>query len=119
MKLNPDCVRDILLTVEENTGFNKEMDFSEHSSYELLNQYSSDEVFYHIKQCEASYLIEEVRWFLGGSCSISDLTPRGHEFLTNIRNDSIWKKALTKGTGASLSILMEIAKQVATNHFLG
>lgn len=27
MKLNPDCVRDILLTVEENTDFSSQMPY--------------------------------------------------------------------------------------------
>ncbi|CEQ14820.1 DUF2513 domain-containing protein [Paraclostridium sordellii] len=113
MRLNPDCVRDILLTVEENTGFNLDMSYPSENIFPRLISYSPEEVLYHIKQCEASYLITKVHWFLGGSCLISDLTPDGHKFLADIRSDTNWSKTkeISKNIGTSS---LDAIKQIAT-----
>ena len=77
MKLDPDCIRDILLTVEEYTGYNKEMRVSEDSiKYELLQKYESEKVMYHILQSEKSGLIEGEKLNLTGYYIITDLTPQ-------------------------------------------
>lgn len=117
MRLNPDCIRDILLTVEENTDFSTYMRFNEGTDYPLLKKYSTDEVFYHIKQCELSCLIPKVSFSFGPSCLIEDLTPSGHEFLANIRSDSAWNKTkeISKNIGSSsLDTLKQIATGVIT-----
>ena len=106
MKLNPDCLRAILLTVEEKCNF--------HTPWEY------EEIIYHIRLASQSGLIQGVHYYDGGETIIvSDLTPYGHEFLANIRSDSLWKKVISKGADASLPILMELAKNIALKHFLG
>lgn len=77
MKLDPDCIRDILLTVEENTGYNKEIRIGEDSiNYELLKKYDNDKVMYHIIQSEKSGLIDSEEIYLTGYYKIRDLTPQ-------------------------------------------
>jgi hypothetical protein len=49
MRLKPDCVRDILFTIEENTGYTKIMNYPKEGNYPLLQKYSEEEVRYHIK----------------------------------------------------------------------
>ncbi|SHK39328.1 Hypothetical protein SAMN02745163_03744 [Clostridium cavendishii DSM 21758] len=118
MKLNPDCIRDILLTVEENTDFSTSMSYNENSSYDKLNKYSQEEIFYHINQCELSGLVTKVEWILGGSFYVRDLSPSGHEFLSNIRSDTNWsktKEVATKVGSFSLDILSKVAVSVATS----
>ena len=120
MRLNPDCIRDILLTVEENTGYSKFMEYPK--SYPLLKPYSDEEVLYHIKQCEMSNLLTKVHYYIGGGCSIQDLTPGGHEFLANIRLDTNWNKTkdIAKTVGStSLNAITEIASTVITNIIKG
>ncbi len=115
MKLNPDCIRDILITIEDNTGFSKYMEYNLNSTYDLLQKYTFDEVRYHINQCELSNLITKVHKFLDGSCLIQDLSPSGHQFLADIRSDNNWNKtksiAKTVGT-SSLTAIKEIATNV-------
>ena len=115
MKLNPDCIRDILITIEDNTGFGKYMSYSLNSTYDLLQKYTFDEVRYHIDQCELSNLITKVNKFIDGSCLIQDLSPSGHQFLADIRSDNNWNKtksiAKTVGT-SSLTAIKEIATNV-------
>ena len=115
MKLNPDCIRDILLTIEDNTGFGKYMSYNLNSTYDLLQKYTFDEVRYHIDQCELSNLITKVNKFIDGSCLVQDLSPSGHQFLADIRSDNNWNKtksiAKTVGT-SSLTAIKEIATNV-------
>lgn len=109
MKLNPDCVRDILIAIEERSGYYKTVDFRE-----IINSvdYSEDETLYHIRQCEMSGLIVGVKRMLRNNGIIKDLSPEGHEFLANIRSESNWsnikKKAMEIGS-FSLNALSQIA----------
>lgn len=117
MKLNPDCIRDLLLTVEENTDFSRMMNFPSDKNYELLNKYDNEEVFYHIKQSELSGLLTKVDWFLGCTCMIRDLSPKGHEFLANIRAENNWSKTkeIANNIGStSLGAITQIASNVIT-----
>ena len=53
----------------------------------------------------------------GESCIIGDLSPAGHEFLANIRKDTVWNgvKSVAGKVGAtSLSALTQIAANVVT-----
>lgn len=114
MKLNPDCIRDILIEVESQTTFSSEFLYPDDNS-ESLSKYCEDEIFYHIKQCELSGLVTKVSWFLGGACCIDDLSPSGHEFLANIRIDTNWNKTkeVAKRVGSfSLKTLKDISVQV-------
>lgn len=123
MKLNLDCMRDILLTLEQfNYG-----QIIHHKEIEekLSPTYSESEIRYSLlKLAEAGYIKAQV-FNEPGFCSwvdiIFDITYIGHEFLNSIRPQSIWQKLspLAKKTGIeSLSIINGIAKTIATDEFL-
>ncbi len=117
MKLNPDCIRDILFTVESQTGFMKPT-----SALEIIEvlKYDKDEVLYHINQCELYGFFTNVRHYINGDeddTLIMDLTPKAHEFIQNIRSDNVWNKTKkVAGTVGSFSIgvLGQIASDVLT-----
>lgn len=124
MRLNLDCVRDLLLCIEEQTGFKDKCSFIYMESNNgipdfqetLYKSYPYDELFYHIQYCIKSNLIEEYSttdaWIM-----ISDLTPEGHEFLNNIREDNVWNgvKSVASKVGAkSLEAVAQIASNVIT-----
>lgn len=118
MKLNPDCIRDILLTVEEHTGHSKFMRYPDKIEYELLKPYPKDEVFYHINQCKLSGLLTKVDWTMNPDCLIYDISPSGHEFLANIRSNTNWSKTkeiASKVGSFSLDALAKIAVNVVTS----
>lgn len=118
MRLNPDCIRAILLTVEETTGFATFMRYpAENQIYINLEKYSVETVLYHIKQCQLSGLLTKVNWYLDGGCLIHDLSSTGHEFLANIRSDTNWTrtKEIAQNVGSfSLQALSQIAVSVVT-----
>lgn len=118
MKLNPDCVRDVLLSIEELSSYNGLI-----SSEQLLgsnflkDKYDKDEVLYHIQQLDWSGLIKVPSRCktLDGEYFINDLSPAGHEFLSNIRMDTNWNKvkSISKKAGTeALNSLKSIAENV-------
>lgn len=119
MKLNNDCIRDVLLILEENCTFDNVFIYDcEEPVPQLLSKYSHDEIIYHIHQCEMAGLIVGVSYYDGGdSLSISDLSPSGHEYLANIRSDNIWnktKKVAGEIGATSLSSMVQISSQIIT-----
>jgi len=119
MKLNPDCIRDILLAVEKECSYNHAYEYEKDSvNSEFLTNYTHDEIVYHIRQCSKSGLIDSLNSYDGGdNILIGDLSPEGHEFLANIRQDNNWNKTkeiATKAGSFGLDILKTISEGVAT-----
>ncbi len=130
MKLNPDCIRDVLLYLEENLSYNHErQDSIEHASItmrkiseDLHNQkgYEIDDVNYSIeKLLEIKYIIPETQ--LRGHnnsilyCPISDISYNGHMFLSTIRPKSIWEATKDKAKqigGMSIQSLSMISSAI-------
>lgn len=116
MRLNPDCLRDILICVEETTDLDNPLIIEPGELPPTLQTYSPEEVMYHIKQAELSNLIVVNSWFIDGSCLIKYLSPDGHQFVGNIQSEKIWDKvksiAQTIGIN-TISSLVQIASNVA------
>lgn len=135
MKLNLDCVRDILLCVESNTGLRKGCSFVDLTlenspifhdevttppdyQLDLLKKYEIDELIYHINYCSDADLIITSDEFAPYILLVMDLTPQGHEFIANIRNDKnyAWlQNTLLKIGSDSIPIAMKLI----ANHILG
>lgn len=114
MKLNPDCIRDILMTLEEHTGFNTIIRISS-DMLGLEEKYSYEEIRYHLRQCDWSGMVVDLSLNLSGDCTIRDISPKGHEFIANIRKDTVWngvKSVAHKVGSTSLSALVQISSAV-------
>ena len=118
MKLNPDCIRDILFSIEELSkpfGIISSQSLAE-TEY-LKDKYSIDEIVYHLKQLNwSSFIVVPDRCTtLDGTFFVKDLSPLGHEFIANIRQDNNWNKVkeISKEVGSStLSSIKTIAENV-------
>lgn len=123
MKLNPDCIRDILLTVEDTTDLNNWLNYpKEKEQCPLLSKYEENEVKYHINQCYMQNLIICDTPDLSYSFIIKDLSPMGHSFIADIRSDTVWKKVKQTGKDLgvySLDALIKIASSVVTTLITG
>ncbi len=136
MRLNMDCVRDVLLCAEEHTGlysfcaFLDNSDFSNHveealgrtprhlpeHQLQLERKYSNEELLYHVNYCAKADLIE-LNKELPSELYVTDLTPKGHDFLENIRENRIWssvKDVAGKVGSKSLEAVVQIASNVIT-----
>lgn len=119
MKLSMDCVRAVMLCVEEPID-------PPTYQVELETKFDNDDILYSVKYCAEAGLItlcpgshpEQYR------VNIRELTPSGHSFLENIRADTNWAKvkSVAKKAGSfSADVIVEIAKSVAVEaakHFL-
>lgn len=120
MRIDNDCVRDILLTVEEFTTYEKAMYIRLRPSNtpERLQKYDIDKSLYHIRNLIlANYLYHPLNPSQTAEYEqFVDLTPSGHEFLNTIRSPKIWdetKKLSEKAGAFSLKIISAIAEGVA------
>ena len=91
MKLNHDCVRDVMLFIEEHLTYGHYMDFSAVE----IKDYSREELLYAAdKLLEADYLNGSRKSYIGSNMPdirITSITWAGHQFLDNIRDDGVWK----------------------------
>ncbi len=118
MRLNPDCIRDILLECEEKCTPKKHIVFKNDETFERGNRsYPYDETIYHLRQCKLNEYFVKSSEDLMGDYAVYDLSPKAHEFLADIRSDSVWSKtkAAAKEVGvSSLHGLSSIAAQIIT-----
>lgn len=117
MKLNIDCVRDVLLQCE-NIPLNSSLRLNELAK--ALPKYSEDEIAYTcLKLKEADYLHIVIKQ-IGSATTVvkvTDITFAGHEFIEKIRPDTIFditKKVLGKIGAFSLNMTSQVAGSVFT-----
>lgn len=123
MKLDPDCVRYILFSVEKYSTIDTYTSQEDLKNDGIFEKYDSKKVAYHVRFAKEANLIHVNEYFDG--YDIEDLTPEGHEFLSNVRKDENWSKTknIAEKVGSfSLDALKTIASSVtsaALNHYLG
>lgn len=121
MRIDNDCIRDILLTIEENTTYEHAMYFRDSRNYysDRLQKYETDKILYHVRNLLlAGYLFKppEIMKKYPESALWVDLSPSGHEFLNTIREPKVWLKTkeLIHSAGSfSLKIVSATAEGVA------
>jgi len=120
MKLNHECVRDLLLLIENTETLNffqlsqiYKGDFSEKYTFETAYYTATllaDGGFLDIK-CMTSVGMRDI--------AIYKITWNGHQFLDNVRDDRVWSEstsvALEKVTSVSLNILSTLASKIIAN----
>lgn len=117
MKLNHDCIRELMLYIEENLEFGEMIDMS----IITISDFSEEDTIYSaVKLHEAGYLSGDVVQTLGGEyrAMIRGITWEGHKFLDTIRDNQVWshtKTVLSKVSSASISFTSSVASQVLTN----
>jgi len=128
MKLNPDCVRDVLLSVEKL----HQIEQLENGSVIVepvhwgaicadLPKYSRSDVFYTLKTLGDGGLIEiDIQYADGGMvwyCDVSGLTFKGHEFIQQVKDDNCWakiKRGLDAVRNYSLDAMSAVAKGITS-----
>ena len=119
MRLDIDCVRDVLMAVEQK-GFGQSYTIS--NLHDLLD-YSSDQIEYTcLKLSEAGYLdittVQMTQKTTPGIYSVNELTFQGHEFLSNISSQKVFDKTkkICQGLGsASLEVVAQVASNVISS----
>lgn len=122
MRLNPDCIRLVLLYLEENltmnsNGITNSISYSDIS----LEDFSKEEIIYTlIKLDEADFINIYISYANNAlyALLVNSITYDGHMFLENIRNNSIWDKTKEKAKAIgslSIPILQTISSNILLN----
>ncbi len=119
MRLNPDCVRDVLLKIELLAGFRDGI-LCDTDSYELASEmpdYSRDIILYTLKALLDDGMLdaEDRDMIASHDFIVKDITPKGRDFLDAIRPKSAWAK-IKERLGALASISMDILTKIATTY---
>lgn len=126
MKLNPDCVRSVLLEIEK-------LDFNEHATISSLHtalpDYSEEDLEYTcFILSDGGFLnIESIDLpgqFLPAVKAVYSMTYKGHEFLEKVRANKIWSAIKTIGEKLGVQTLdgysmigANILTEIIKNHF--
>lgn len=119
MKLNHNCVRDLLLFIEENLTYGHYIYVNDVQ----IGSYSKDEILYSAdKLLEAGLIGADKRTYIGSNgipqINIKSITWSGHQFLDNIRDDNVWKNTkgiLSKFSSVSIGVISNVASQIISN----
>ena len=126
MKLNPNCVRDMLLAFEEceqvdELGMLKDFTLKEVRAVSGMTRYEANEFYYTLRMLtDAGYIActrqesrSGIAYLFSGT---SGLTYEGHQYLASVRDDRVWKNVLKKlgniGGTASMSVISSIAEGI-------
>ena len=120
MKLNYDCVRSVLLTVEKSKTIDEELNLNPltvETIFEQLPKYEDKEILYTIEKLKEAGYINAALQFAAGHFidgAVSSITYSGHEYLDNIREPEVWRKvkAMLKNAGAITLPLISQAAQM-------
>lgn len=113
MKLDMECVRSVLLELEElPLGYYMPEDFSK-----SIKEYGENSVLYALaKLHEADYIHANIGRDMNAQYEffgIYDITFSGHQFLEKIRDNRVWEKTKTIA-GSVGSWAVDIIAQIAT-----
>mgnify|MGYP003367493467 CR=1 FL=1 len=118
MKLNQDCVRAVLLELEEKLTLNDDLYLYQIKQLDCIKKFGEDTVIYSIlKLIEARYLLGEPL-YAGDELmelTLSALTWDGHLFLDTIRDNKVWKETksvVSKFSSVSISLMSTIASTI-------
>ena len=120
MKLNYDCVRSVLLTVEKSKTIDEELNLNPltvETIFEQLPKYEDNEILYTIEKLKEAGYINAALQFAAGHFidgAVSSITYSGHEYLDNIREPEVWRKvkAMLKNAGTITLPLISQAAQM-------
>lgn len=124
MKLNPNCVRDSLIALEEMSNLDdnltsKWLTIKNFLENPLTSKYSEKEIVYTLRKLKEGGLIVANFNYLDNelySATITELTYEGHQFLETISNSKIFDMAITKldeiGSGVTLDILKALCTKL-------
>ena len=127
MKLNPDCMRDILFYLEEYLSISEELEFEEISMYDLAQHLD-----YPIQEIDNTLVIlDETGYIISvrndNDDRIADLdvyriTYDGYQFIETIRPEPVWEKVKSTGKhigSFSIDVITRVATTVLTSMING
>lgn len=110
MRLNPDCIRDILISFKDKIDLSIPYIVNEANCKDICDKYSSKELCYHVRQCLYHGFITGTD--KGNCIEVKGISPVGHDFLSYFYNEKDWieiNKIADKAGSHSLEALIQIS----------
>lgn len=116
MKLNHECVRELMLLIEENLNYSVYID----TKVVEIKGFTTEEIVYTAdKLLEAGYITAKRHTYMGGDhipqIDITSITWEGHKFLDTVRDNKVWKSTksiISKFSSVSITMIENIASNV-------
>lgn len=134
MKLNYECLRKVLLTLEETLDLDDEFDYEPLTLNEIVeiptlsNEFPRKDIAYCVYKLGEAELIlcnlpravksNKGTFLYRTDYEVNALTYKGHEFASQIRQDTVWNKTskiLGKVGVCTIKVISDIAADVIAN----
>lgn len=119
MRLNADCVRDLMIACE-NIPYNQSEDMSFFLKQKSMEKYQREDIYYSMEKLSEAGFVEFTRfkaWGVPFDGLFTNITWEGHKFIDTIRSDTVWNKTKEKVSSsvgsASLQVLSSVASSIA------
>lgn len=117
MKLNHECVRDLLLYLEDNLLFNShlcsnDLEITPYESVDIIYATARLSEAKYIETTQTSYSHDTIP-----TIHIHSLTWDGHKLLDNIRDENVWnntKSVVAQFSSVSIGIIDNVSNKVIT-----
>ena len=127
MKLNHDCVRKLLICLEDNldikaSGLPEPLRLRDIEDDIELSEFSQEDIYYSARKlAEAKFIEVASKDAAPKVMIIKEITWKGHDYLDSVRDSKVWKevKNRTKDlSGVALDVVKSLAIE-ATKQMLG
>lgn len=127
MKLNHDCLRELLLCLEEKltlkpNGLPDILKMKAIDDEDRLSGFSQEDIYYAIRKLiEAKYIIVANKDVAPRTMMVKEITWDGHDYLDSIRDPKVWREVKNKTkdlSGVALEVVKSLAVEV-TKSMLG
>lgn len=125
MKLNIDCIRDVLIFLEENLEINDDLEIKFQNLHAICNglegKYEKPEIAYTLLQLKEGGYIQAQSFMGNGIISniiVSSITYEGHQFIESIRSETVFEEVkirLGKIGVFALNIIQKVAIDYITS----
>lgn len=110
MRLNPDCIRDILISFNDKIDLSIPYIVKEINCKDICDKYSVEELYYHVRQCLYHDFLTGID--KGNCIEIREISPVGHDFLVYFYDEKDWieiNKIADKVGSRSIEVLKQIS----------
>lgn len=110
MRLNPDCIRDILISFNDKIDLSIPYIVKEINCKDICDKYSVEELYYHVRQCLYHDFLTGID--KGNCIEIRGISPVGYDFLAYFYDEKDWieiNKIATEIGTHSLETLKQIS----------
>lgn len=88
MRLNPDCIRDILISFNDKIDLSIPYIVKEINCKDICDKYSVEELYYHVRQCLYHDFLTGTD--KGNCIEVKEISPIGHGFLAYFYDEKDW-----------------------------